>query len=187
MKQQSFVDYYEVLQISPNADQETIERMYRFLAKRYHPDNSSTGSSEKFRLLSEAYHVLCNPGERAAYDAKHEENKTFLNSLLDKDCEYGDVKADGRLQQGILYLLYHARRRGNENSGMGAFELEKLLTIPEKHLEFHIWYLKEKGYIRRTDSGQYEITAIGVDAGVKNGMSGSKNQFLLTEPPGGSA
>jgi curved DNA-binding protein len=34
-----FVAYYETLQLSPNADQATIERVYRLLAKKYHPDN----------------------------------------------------------------------------------------------------------------------------------------------------
>ncbi|MCK5350483.1 MAG: DnaJ domain-containing protein, partial [Desulfobacula sp.] len=44
----AFDDYYEDLQISPNADLETIERIYRLLAKRYHPDNKRTGNIDKF-------------------------------------------------------------------------------------------------------------------------------------------
>ena len=47
-------DYYEFLQISPNADAETIHRVYRFLAARLHPDNSETGHEENFRLLKGA-------------------------------------------------------------------------------------------------------------------------------------
>ena len=47
MEQHSFIDYYEDLQVSPNADQETIERVYRLLAKRYHPDNHLTGAPRK--------------------------------------------------------------------------------------------------------------------------------------------
>ena len=49
MNQKSYVDYYEDLQVSPDADLETIERVYKLLAKRYHPDNSFTGNIEKFR------------------------------------------------------------------------------------------------------------------------------------------
>jgi preprotein translocase subunit Sec63 len=37
-----FVDYYEILEISPNADSGAIERMFRYLAQRYHPDNRDT-------------------------------------------------------------------------------------------------------------------------------------------------
>ena len=38
-----FADYYEILEISPNANSETIERIFRHLAQRYHPDNQDTG------------------------------------------------------------------------------------------------------------------------------------------------
>ncbi len=51
-------DYYEFLQISPNADPDTIHRVYRFLAVRLHPDNPDTGVAEKFFLLKQAYDVL---------------------------------------------------------------------------------------------------------------------------------
>ena len=186
MTQESFVDYYEILQISPNADQETIERMYRFLAKRYHPDNGSSGNDEKFRLLSEAYRSLFDPEKRAAYDAKHEGKKRFHLNLFDKDAEYGEVSGDRKIQKTILTLLYHARRRDAQNSGVGSFEMEKILTVPEKHIEFHIWYLKEKGWIRRTDTGQYEITASGVDAVIENSISDGKDQLLLEAPYGES-
>src|ERR1700691_4124361 len=66
-----FVDYYEVLQISPNADQETIHRIYRVQAQRFHPDNLETGNAETFRMVADAYEVLSNPESRASYDAEH--------------------------------------------------------------------------------------------------------------------
>ena len=50
MNKDTYVDFYEDLQVSSNADQETIERVYRLLAKRYHPDNLDCGNSEKFRI-----------------------------------------------------------------------------------------------------------------------------------------
>jgi len=64
-----FPDYYEFLQISPNADSDTIHRVYRFLAARYHPDNPETADTEKFVLLTEAFSVLSSPERRADYDA----------------------------------------------------------------------------------------------------------------------
>ena len=59
-------DYYELLQISPNAEPETIHRVYRLLAQRFHPDNRDTGNTERFHQLSEAYQVLSDPERRAA-------------------------------------------------------------------------------------------------------------------------
>ena len=66
------VDYYEILQISPNAEPDTIHRVYRLLAQRLHPDNAATGNEVQFRALSEAYQVLSNPEQRARYDVSYE-------------------------------------------------------------------------------------------------------------------
>ena len=62
-------DCYETMQLGRNADAETISRVYRLLASRYHPDNRETGDNEKFLRLSEAYKILSDPQKRAHYDA----------------------------------------------------------------------------------------------------------------------
>ena len=59
-------DFYEVLQISPNADPDTIHRVYRLLAQRFHPDNQETGDPARFRQITEAYQVLSDAEQRAA-------------------------------------------------------------------------------------------------------------------------
>ena len=46
---------------------------------------------------------------------------------------------------------------------MSIHELEDLLACPREHLEFSLWYLKEKNWITRTDNGRYTITAHGVE------------------------
>lgn len=64
-----FRDYYEVLGVSRNAAQEEIQRAYRKLARKYHPDvNKEPGAEEKFREINEAYEVLKDPEKRAKYD-----------------------------------------------------------------------------------------------------------------------
>lgn len=62
-------DYYEFLEISPQATQETIHRVYRFLAARYHPDHA-TGDLDKFTQLTAAYSILSDPARRAEYNAQ---------------------------------------------------------------------------------------------------------------------
>ena len=69
------VDYYELLQISPNAEPETIHRVYRLLAQRYHPDNRETGDAQKFRQLHDAYVTLTDPVKRAQFDVFHEKQR----------------------------------------------------------------------------------------------------------------
>jgi len=49
------------LQISPSAEPETVHRVYRLLAQRFHPDNKDSGNATRFRLVSEAYRVLSDP------------------------------------------------------------------------------------------------------------------------------
>ena len=61
-------DYYETLEISPNANSETIERVFRYLAMRYHPDNQDTGDQLRFSQIMEAHDTLKDPVKRAQYD-----------------------------------------------------------------------------------------------------------------------
>ena len=63
-------DYYEVLGVDKNADDATIKKAYRQLAKKYHPDmNPGDKEAEvKFKEASEAYAVLSDPDKRRQYD-----------------------------------------------------------------------------------------------------------------------
>jgi len=63
-------DYYEVLGITKDADQNTIKRAYRKLALKYHPDKNPENkqTEEKFKEAAEAYEVLSDSQKRAAYD-----------------------------------------------------------------------------------------------------------------------
>ena len=70
-----FVDYYEILEISPNANSDTIQRIFRHLAKRYHPDNPDTGDSLRFSEILEAHETLKDPVSRARYDIEHKNTR----------------------------------------------------------------------------------------------------------------
>jgi len=181
MTQEAFIDHYEILQLSPNAELETVERVFRMLAKRYHPDNRLAGNAEKFNMLVRAYEVLSNPEQRAAYDLTYEKERALQRKVFEKALPSEGADADRRIQQGILSLLYMTRRRDASSPGMGIMELERLLDCPEKHMEFHIWYLKEKGWIKRTDAGGFAITAEGVDSATEQDILLKKDRLL---PPG---
>jgi len=175
-----FTDYYEVLQVSPKADTETIEKVYRHLAKRYHPDNRESGDSERFRTLSEAFHILIDPEKRAAYDASHDSYQKERWKILKTAAAPDLIQSDSAAHRGILTLLYTARRQDALKPGLGSFEIGRLIDCPDKHLDFHLWYLREKGLIHLTDSGQYAVTVQGVDAVLENGYL-TKRDRLLTE------
>ncbi len=64
-----FRDYYEILGVSRTATQEEIQRAYRKLARKYHPDvNKAANAEDKFKELNEAYEVLKDPDKRSKYD-----------------------------------------------------------------------------------------------------------------------
>lgn len=185
MNTDRYVDYYEDLQVSPNADQETIERVYRLLAKRYHPDNGVTGDSEKFRMITSAYRVLSNAEQRAAFDVKYQDERNQQLKALSSISSSAGIENDQHIRHAILSVLYMDRRENPSDSGVGSWRLEKLLEWPEKMLEFHIWYLKEKGWIQRVDTGGYAITASGVEIVEQNGFDSSKERLLTYQRESG--
>jgi curved DNA-binding protein CbpA len=162
-------DHYEVLQVSPRADAETIQRVFRHLAKRLHPDNPESGDAEGFNRVMEAFRVLSDPGLRAKYDVRYEQVREQRWRVFDQESAAGGVAADRRLRVAILSLLYTARRNDPDRPGLGVIELERVLGCPEQHMKFHIWYLKENGWIQRLEDGTLALTAAGVDRVLEGG------------------
>jgi curved DNA-binding protein CbpA len=163
MEASNVVDYYETLEISPNANSGTVERMFRYLAQRYHPDNQDTGDRSRFDAMMEAYDTLKDPAKRAQYDIIHKDHSRVRWKLAEETNGNRGIERDADIQNTVLSILYVRRRQNVSDPGLGGFMLESLVGCPAEHMEFHLWYLKEKGWIRLTDSGMFTITVEGVD------------------------
>jgi curved DNA-binding protein CbpA len=159
----SFTDYYEILQISPNAQAETIHRVYRLLAQMYHPDNTETGSAEAFTAVLEAYRVLSDPERRASYDVEHRSIAALRWKIFDQTESSHGIAGEKRKRNGILSLLYSKRMHEPSHPVLSIIDLEQLLGCPREHLELSLWYLRESGSIQRSDNGRYALTAQGLD------------------------
>jgi curved DNA-binding protein len=182
-----FHDYYEALQLSPNADAETISRVYRILAKRYHPDNPDTGNAEKFATIADAYQVLSDSNKRLAYDVRYDEDRASMLKIFDEASSSNSFASDERVFDGILSLLYMSRRRDVLRGGMGIVHIERSLGCPREHLEFHTWYLRQKGWIERLEeSGKLTITAAGIDHVIERDILMLKRNRLLVAKNGAS-
>jgi len=178
MTHRPFVDYYEVLQVSQGADAETIERVYRLLAKRYHPDNQTTGNGQRFAEVQQAFDILSDPARRAAYDVKYDDNRGTQWKIFDQSTATDHREQDRRIFHGVLSLLYAARRRDPASGGLGNVSLEKLLGVPQEHLEFPLWYLRQRGWVEMLDNGTLAITVSGVDKVADQELSIPDNRLL---------
>jgi curved DNA-binding protein CbpA len=157
------VDYYEVLQVSESAEPETINRVYRLLAQRYHPDNRESGNEERFREMTEAYNVLSNPEKRAGYDAIHLQRRKDRWKLVSTGASSeNDFEMEQVVRLTVLEALYTKRRVDPANPGFYLRELEKLIGRPREHLEFTIWFLSQKKLINTDDARMY-LTADGAE------------------------
>lgn len=157
------LDHYETMQLSPNADAETIQRVYRLLAQRYHPDALQTGNPELFRRLGEAYRVLSSPELRARYDAQYRADKRLQWQIFDRSNANVGPEVERRKRRGILDLLYFKALHDPERASMTVFDFEQFLGCPREHLEAALWYLKGKGFVKRGDNGKVTITVEGFD------------------------
>jgi curved DNA-binding protein CbpA len=70
------MDYYVVLGIGEDADDETIRSAFRALARRYHPDVGAGASSVEFQRAREAYETLVDPQRRRQYDRQLQASRT---------------------------------------------------------------------------------------------------------------
>jgi hypothetical protein len=163
MTEKEFVDYYELLQLSPNADSDTIERIFRHLAKKTHPDSTEFPDNDRFQQIVKAHRILADPASRAGFDAKYQDYWNSKWKLASEASDMSSFDNDQLTRERILSLLYVQRRRNMRNPGLGELAIARLLLTPPELLEFHLWYLKAQSWVERLDSGLLAITAKGVD------------------------
>ncbi len=115
-------DYYEVLGVPKNADQDTIKRAYRKQAVQYHPDKNpgNKEAEEKFKEAAEAYEVLSDADKRARYDryghAGLEGNGGFGGAggmtMEDIFRQFSDIFGDSGSPFGTFFDMGDTRTRG---------------------------------------------------------------------------
>jgi curved DNA-binding protein CbpA len=158
------VDYYEVLQVNTNAEQETIDRVYRMLAQRYHPDNQQSGDEDRFRTLLEAYTVQKDPEQRARYDVLHQQRRKDRWRLVASGAQSeNDFEMEQVVRLTVLEALYTKRRIQPENPGIYIREFEQLTGVPREHLEFTHWFLQQKKFVATDDHSRLLLTVEGAE------------------------
>lgn len=129
-KKEPFMDYYKILGVPRDADEEQIKRAYRKKAKQYHPDlNPGNAEAEaKFKDIVEAYEVLGNAEKRREYDARQERTAGFgqntgQNRTRDKSgvsapqMNFGDFTRDMEKYFGFSFTADPASQGGQKAGG----------------------------------------------------------------------
>lgn len=181
------LDHYQILQVSRQADTDTIRRIFHVLAQRYHPDNRETGNQEKFRQVVEAHAVLCDPEKRAAHDVFLAGEDKVRYKIFDSLQNTEGVQAEVRKRHGILRLLYAKRLTDSIQPSMRGRDFAEMLACPLEHLEFALWMLREQRLIYRSDSNHFEITWQGVEAFEADQKDYAKKALIALPAPAQSA
>lgn len=155
-------DHYELLRLGSDAPPETVERVYKKLARRFHPDNADTGNAETFLRISEAYRVLSDPQKKMEYDNERTAARSTPRFQFRSSDFFSGVLGEQNRRLAILCLLYRKRTSNYEFPGLSLYDLEQMTGCTQGELGFSIWYNCEKGFARATDS-DYCLTAEGVD------------------------
>lgn len=206
MSEKETQNYYEILQLSPHAEQLVITKVYRLLAAYYHPDNKQTGDEEKFKSVLKAYEVLSDPAKRSRYnmeflgeDRTHSRsqggNEQKTGAARSKDelrARFGaevngatsDNISERELRKLMLMALYDVRRSTPGSPQLSMLVLAELLGCAVEDLEFSNWYLKEKGYIRISESADFSITIAGVDYVEGELLKKENGKQILSLPEG---
>lgn len=194
---EQFVDYYEYLMISPNADRAMIEWAVRLMLTRYGKKNGEQADSAKYELVKEAYRTLADPKRRELYDSLRREQASSsegpeetdsLEALsravvparpkgqrisgdsiqIEQSVTLADVEVQKRLRQGVMSALYDIVVTRPRNPELGRAEIARAIGVSIDETEFTIWFLRERELLRTTNQGLYAISAKGVEW-VENG------------------
>jgi curved DNA-binding protein CbpA len=176
------IDYYEILQVNPSADPETVHRVYRFLAQRFHPDNTETGNDARFREISEAYSVISDPERRARYDIKYQQHKQDRWRLVSAGASSeNDFALEQSMRLTLLEALYTKRRLEPDQPAIFTGDLDAMMGRPREHMQFTIWFLSAKKYVTRDDNSRLMITADGVEYLEQNYRSNAQRRLQAPE------
>lgn len=180
-----FVDYYDLLQVSPGCDETMLEKAYRHFAQKYHPDHAETADVEKFQEIIAAYKVLRDPEQRTKYNERYKRERlngfAFIPQDEDIRIDEKDAVADAELHEKILFFLYKRRREHPDQPGVLSYHVQGLVNCSDEGFEFHIWYLKSKGFLEITQQSELAITIEGVDHVIAMSRTREERKLLTNE------
>ena len=140
------INYYELLEVSEKASKEVIEKAYKALAKKYHPDLNQDNKKEaelQMKQINEAYDVLIDDTKRANYDSVLQKKRTLENRKIEQHTQNNsstvqNQNPDYYEKDNTFYV---------NTTGLDEKTKKKLQQkLQERYLEAYDAYLRERGY-----------------------------------------
>lgn len=100
------MDYYQILDVAPTADEKQLKKAYLVAAKKYHPDIYKGVNKKHFTKVNEVYNILKNPLKRKDYDRK----KKIVRMRDSDDFKAAKQKARMRGQGEFTYAMWQEMR-----------------------------------------------------------------------------
>lgn len=163
MSTEAFIDYYELLEINLSANVELIETAVRAQLRRYAPQNAKTADETKFELVKKTYLALSNAKSRSSYDAEYERQNSSAPKDIQQSISTEALEDQARKRVAVLTVMYERMLEKAQDGSLTAIEISIGAGYDVVHLEFALWFLREKRYIARTDVGDLCITDEGVE------------------------
>lgn len=127
------LSYYEILEVSQNANKTTIKKAYRTMAKKYHPDKNA-GDKEaehKFKLVNEAYQCLSDDQQRSIYDRYGKEGLQGMGGGSRSSSNFDDL---GSMFEEMFSGFGGGRTRRQNPADMDKYPLDMNIDI---HIDFN--------------------------------------------------
>lgn len=135
-------NYYEILEVSQNASSEVIEKAYKTLAKKYHPDlqpdeTSKKESESKMKEINEAYEILSDEEKRKIYNLELEEDKRAQIERTQNDNSTNNSSSFTQANNHFANSAYYNAQNSTNNPSA---EQERLRqeAIRQQQLEYEI-------------------------------------------------
>lgn len=161
--------YYEILEVDKNASQEVIEKAYKTLAKKYHPDlqqgSMKQEYAEKMKIINEAYEVLSDKTKRAEYNEclKNIERQQYAEQIetISKEQHERIIRENYALKQQINRITNQTEDRGSIGNMGKVFEEQINAARRQAYQDAYIRDMRNRGYrIRYKHDYKYYIKLI---------------------------
>ena len=155
-------DYYEILEVSKKASKEIIDKAYKTLAKKYHPDanpeEKKQWAEEKFKKINEAYEILSNKEKREEYDKQIEiEKRRVLIETENLKEKYKKLQEQNQILQNQLsnlnmvdnnntYEVSNRREEINYNNLEAQINEKVTQTVNKAYYDAYIQSMRSYGY-----------------------------------------